>query len=69
MKQIPPACGLFEGIVRTIMALHKNTKAMACLPDGDTTVLQEFGKAIYEHIFVYNLLRLRPSNVDISNKR
>ena len=59
MEQILLACVLPNAIVIVVMMLYKNTKAMVRSPDGDTDFFD----------MVYNLHRLRTTNVNRLNER
>ena len=51
---------------------YRKTKAKVCSFDGDTDFFDIVVGVLQSYIFapfVYNLSRLRPSNVDRSNKR
>ena len=46
MKQIQLTYGFPKETVTTIMMLYKNTKAMVCLPDGDTEFFDIVAKVL-----------------------
>ena len=70
MEQILQAYGLPKETITDIMILYKNKKAIVRLPDGDFfDIVAGVLRRCFCAIHVYNLPRLRTSNVNISNKR
>ena len=51
------------------MILYRNTKVKIRSPDGDTYFFDSSAREYINTIFIYNLSRLRNSNVVRSNKR
>ena len=70
MAQILLTYGLSKETVTIIMTLYKNTKAMVCLPDGNTDFFDTaagilLGDTLVPHIFMISLEYVFRTSIDL----